>query len=337
MLLKIEGFGSKKEVKAYLQTMRDDVRKSHLESIFGGEKTDRLLQELEYGLKQQQESFLRDYDEEENNTPAAVNSTRNPYQTRSVPDTVAEVETASSPADGDEEDELEITHPKDGSSNFIDSSDKENIATNKEDASASSGIDNGGNTAVAKEKETDTSMASASDEEEMEFDEDCIEKKKTTDKPKIDEEAPKSHQESEVASHVDQINELRKDTNDCQEPTEASNSPPTDEKDTTAPDKIPTTAQSNHAYNASPKIEKSGKSTEEDETSTSFIETQTQATHGTMDSQTEESADSISPVKLFTKNTQDTESSKSDDETATIIPSITNLSEVESQDPKMND
>lgn len=51
VFLKIEDLGSKKEVKDYLQLMRDEFRKEYLEGMYGVEKAGRLLNELEHGLK----------------------------------------------------------------------------------------------------------------------------------------------------------------------------------------------------------------------------------------------------------------------------------------------
>lgn len=51
--LKIEDLGSKKEVKDYLQLMRDEFRKEYLTGIYGEEKAGRILNELEYGLRTQ--------------------------------------------------------------------------------------------------------------------------------------------------------------------------------------------------------------------------------------------------------------------------------------------
>jgi hypothetical protein len=50
VLLKVEDMGSKKEVKDYLQIMRNDVRREYLEGIYGSDKTDRILHELENGV-----------------------------------------------------------------------------------------------------------------------------------------------------------------------------------------------------------------------------------------------------------------------------------------------
>jgi len=51
VFLKIESLGSKKEVKDYLQVMRDDMRREYLVGVLGRERTDRILHELEYGMR----------------------------------------------------------------------------------------------------------------------------------------------------------------------------------------------------------------------------------------------------------------------------------------------
>ena len=51
VFLKIEDLGSKKEVKDYLEIMRNEFRKEYMEGIYGTEKANRILNELEYGLK----------------------------------------------------------------------------------------------------------------------------------------------------------------------------------------------------------------------------------------------------------------------------------------------
>jgi len=51
VFLKIEDLGKKKEVKDYMQIMREDFRKEYLEGIYGGEKAGRILTELQYGLR----------------------------------------------------------------------------------------------------------------------------------------------------------------------------------------------------------------------------------------------------------------------------------------------
>jgi hypothetical protein len=55
VLLRIESLGSKKEVKTFLQSMRQDVQNSYVEKLYGKEKAAQILEELDYGLKQQQE------------------------------------------------------------------------------------------------------------------------------------------------------------------------------------------------------------------------------------------------------------------------------------------
>lgn len=74
--LKIEDLGSKKEIKDYLQLMRDEFRKEYLTKIYGAEKAERILNELEYGLRssalmseQQQQQKYDDYDERANVVP----------------------------------------------------------------------------------------------------------------------------------------------------------------------------------------------------------------------------------------------------------------------------
>ena len=47
LLLRIEKFGSKKEVKDYIRAMRDDTRRFHIEKLYGMEKADRMLRDLE--------------------------------------------------------------------------------------------------------------------------------------------------------------------------------------------------------------------------------------------------------------------------------------------------
>jgi len=51
VFLKVEDMGSKKEVKDYLQLMRDEFRREYLTGIYGEEKAGRILNELEYGLR----------------------------------------------------------------------------------------------------------------------------------------------------------------------------------------------------------------------------------------------------------------------------------------------
>jgi hypothetical protein len=53
--LKTSSLGAKKSVKAFVETMRHAVRNQHLERIYGRERADAMLVELEHGLRQQQE------------------------------------------------------------------------------------------------------------------------------------------------------------------------------------------------------------------------------------------------------------------------------------------
>lgn len=48
---KIHQLGSKKEVKDYLNSMREDMAREYLESIYGREKAEKYIHELEHGLK----------------------------------------------------------------------------------------------------------------------------------------------------------------------------------------------------------------------------------------------------------------------------------------------
>lgn len=54
VLTRIETFGSKKEVKEYLQHLRQQVCSTHLERIYGKEQAQRMMEELQHGLEQQQ-------------------------------------------------------------------------------------------------------------------------------------------------------------------------------------------------------------------------------------------------------------------------------------------
>ena len=55
VLLKIETFGSKKQVKDYLQHLREDIRNAHVERLYGLEKGESLIQQLHDGLREQDE------------------------------------------------------------------------------------------------------------------------------------------------------------------------------------------------------------------------------------------------------------------------------------------
>jgi hypothetical protein len=52
-----EKLGGKKEVKTYVQHLRDDVRNRHVEKLYGKEKAEKMLLELEDGLRQQEEEM----------------------------------------------------------------------------------------------------------------------------------------------------------------------------------------------------------------------------------------------------------------------------------------
>lgn len=58
VLTRIETFGSKKEVKDYLQHMREQVRNGHVEKVYGKEKAERIIAELQDGLQQQQQEEM---------------------------------------------------------------------------------------------------------------------------------------------------------------------------------------------------------------------------------------------------------------------------------------
>jgi len=92
-LLKIEQLGSKKEVKDFLDSMRNNVRNSHLEHLYGRQKAERMLQELDDGLKLQD----RDDVEPEMFSPDATDKT---FPSREVnnPQNLAEEEDNKSPS-----------------------------------------------------------------------------------------------------------------------------------------------------------------------------------------------------------------------------------------------
>ena len=73
---RIESLGSKKEVKDYVEVMREDVRRQHLVKIYGAAKTDRMLSELESNLVGGAEGYGDDGDGQQGAAAAAV---VNPY------------------------------------------------------------------------------------------------------------------------------------------------------------------------------------------------------------------------------------------------------------------
>ena len=126
-LLKIESYGSKKEVKSYLQQMRNDVRNRYVEKVFGKEKAEKMLQEFEFG---QQGVFINEAmaaDDEagqnmEDHTPAEPMMTRHRSGQDSSPSPLA----VSAPANHQ------------GSNMNLDD-DEENEATFQEETGANDG------------------------------------------------------------------------------------------------------------------------------------------------------------------------------------------------------
>ena len=55
VLTRMETFGSKKEVKEYLQHLRQDVCHAHLERTYGKEQAQRIMVELQHGLRHKRE------------------------------------------------------------------------------------------------------------------------------------------------------------------------------------------------------------------------------------------------------------------------------------------
>lgn len=55
---KIETLGSKRQVRDYLDTMREEVCKDHLRTIYGNDRAEKLVDELEDGLKAHQDMIL---------------------------------------------------------------------------------------------------------------------------------------------------------------------------------------------------------------------------------------------------------------------------------------
>ena len=73
---RIENLSSKKEVKDYVEVMREDVRRQHLVGIYGAPKTDRMLSELESNLVGGAEGYGGDDGDGQHGAAAAV---VNPY------------------------------------------------------------------------------------------------------------------------------------------------------------------------------------------------------------------------------------------------------------------
>ena len=70
---RIENLSSKKEVKDYVEVMREDVRRQHLVGIYGAAKTDRMLSELESNLVGGAEGYGDDGDGQLGAAAAVVN------------------------------------------------------------------------------------------------------------------------------------------------------------------------------------------------------------------------------------------------------------------------
>lgn len=65
VLSRIETFGSKREVKSYLNQMRDSARNTYLEKIYGKDTAEKMTQELEHGIRLHQHGYPMDEDVEE--------------------------------------------------------------------------------------------------------------------------------------------------------------------------------------------------------------------------------------------------------------------------------
>jgi hypothetical protein len=117
VLLKIEQLGSKKEVKSYLQNMRQDACSKHVERIYGRERAERMLSELEQGLLQQQQQPFDeggDCGPESNvggGAPEASAASSNPVTPHRRHQERAGVSTASGPAQDKDGVSLERSPP----------------------------------------------------------------------------------------------------------------------------------------------------------------------------------------------------------------------------------
>ena len=60
---KIQDLGSKKDVRDYLDTMRQEVCKEHLEKIYGRDKAEKFVHELENGLQTAKDDLYDNYDD----------------------------------------------------------------------------------------------------------------------------------------------------------------------------------------------------------------------------------------------------------------------------------
>lgn len=131
VLSRVETFGPKREVKAHLQSMRNDVRNAYLEKVMGKDLATRMIDELEDGLRQQQEVVGQEVAPEEESAPPAITPVE-PRITRATT-----TETARTPpaaiVDSDSEEELEFARAptvkttKPTAADFMDSDDEEEI------------------------------------------------------------------------------------------------------------------------------------------------------------------------------------------------------------------
>ena len=129
VLLKIEDMGSKKEIKDYLQLMRNDVRKDYLEGIYGDEKTERILQELENGI-----SFTPKEEEEYVESRPARRMGEAVLNDEVVGEDIARVANVSNPYEKlnpSEEEQKEEMVPKEAGTDVSDEEDELEFVTDK--------------------------------------------------------------------------------------------------------------------------------------------------------------------------------------------------------------
>ena len=67
-LLKIQDLGSKKIVRDYLEEMRQEICRDYLQNIYGEEKADNLLTELQHGLTTAKSQILESDEEAESDS-----------------------------------------------------------------------------------------------------------------------------------------------------------------------------------------------------------------------------------------------------------------------------
>jgi hypothetical protein len=124
VLLKVEDMGSKKEIKDYLQIMRNDVRREYLEGIYGEEKTERILHELENGVSRPVvEEFENERPVNRRMGEAVLDevviggdveraAVSNPYEKAAAADEEAPKDVGTDVSESDEEEELEFVSDK---------------------------------------------------------------------------------------------------------------------------------------------------------------------------------------------------------------------------------